>query len=118
MSAFLIPIQSRPQSFGCRLAGVTYSFRLYWLTTAQCWMLDIADAAGAPLARGVALVTGADLIGQFAYLEFGGQLYAWCDHADAVVPGWDDFGVTGQLLFQEGAVPPPERPLELFDLPA
>jgi hypothetical protein len=117
MAAFEIPVASRPQTFTARLAGVTFNFRLYWNVPAGCWMLDIADVNDDPLANGVALVTGADLLGQLGYLGISGQLYAYCDQDIDQVPGWTDLGITGHIVFMTGLLPPPQRGLVLASTP-
>lgn len=102
MNVIEIPFNAQPQVVSLRLAGQTYTWRLYWLDPAQCWMIDIADIAGNPLISGVALVTGGDLLGQLQYLV-PGWLFVISDQKPVdTVPGWGDLGVTGHLYF----VPP------------
>lgn len=106
MTAFVVPTQPMPQAFAISLAGVTYNLTLKWndvlyrggLVT-PCWMLDIADANNVPLATGLPLVTGADLLAQHPYLGIGGQLIVQSDNDPNLVPDFDTLGRTGQLYF-------------------
>lgn len=96
---FEIPTIPAPQTFRVALAGKVYRWVLKWCSPAACWVADIYDSQGAALLRGVPLVTGVDLLGQFAYLEFLGQLYAQTDHDADAVPTFDNLGSTGHLFF-------------------
>lgn len=101
MSAtYLIPLLPQPQRLAVQLAGVNYNLRTYWNGPVGCWNMDIADADDNPILGGIALVTGADLLEQFGYLDFGGQLvvYDTVGPADAV-PGFSGLGTTGGLYF-------------------
>jgi hypothetical protein len=91
---------SRPQVFRVTLGGIPYQIKLAWNDPAQCWVIDIYDTIGNPLVRGIPLITGTDLVGQFPYLNFGGQLLVISDQKPPdAVPGWADLGVTGHLYF-------------------
>ena len=63
MDVFEIPLTARPQTFQITLRGATYSWRLYWLVPADCWVVNIGDAAGNPIINGIPLLPGADLFG-------------------------------------------------------
>lgn len=73
--------------------------RLKWNVPANCWMLDILDSGGVPLLTGLAVVTGADLLDQFAYLGLGGQILAQTDFDPDAVPTFDNLGTVGHLYF-------------------
>ena len=61
-----------PQRFNVALNGVSYIFQLVFRIDA--WFLDIFDVNANPLACGLPLVTGADLVAQFPELNLGGRL--------------------------------------------
>jgi hypothetical protein len=98
-SAVELPFDATPQRVTITLVSVNYQVQLTWNVPAQCWITDIADSDGNPLAGGIPLVTGADLFEQFAYLGFGGQLLVYSDHAADIPPGWAGLGLTGHVLF-------------------
>ncbi|HVI10236.1 MAG TPA: hypothetical protein VND65_18240 [Candidatus Binatia bacterium] len=94
-----IPLLDTPQTLSIVLAGISYQLRVVWNEQNQSWVLDIADAAGTPILQGIPLVTGADLLEQFGYLEFGGQLIVQTDNNVNEVPSFTTLGSTGHLYF-------------------
>lgn len=99
MTAYEIPLSPKPQTFSIGLSGVTYKMTLRWNEFAPAWMLDIADASGNLLVGSVPLVTGADLLEQYAYLGFSGKLIVQTDHDPSAVPTFSNLGTTGHLYF-------------------
>lgn len=100
MAAFEIPLSAQPQSFTIQLLGVVYQMTLQWRNNAQGgWVLDIADEAGAPILSGIAVVTGTDLLGQYAYLGFGGSLYVINSAGGDDAPTFTDLGTDTHLVF-------------------
>ena len=99
-TAYEIPITpSVPQTFTISLAGTFYNLTVRWSTSMAAWFLDLADATNNFLLNGVPLITGADLLAQYAYLDIGGQLVVQSDNDLSLVPDFDTLGVTGHLYF-------------------
>jgi len=92
-----IPLSPQPQKFQITLANTAYAMTVTWNVVNASWMIDIADASGNPILTGVPMVTGADLLEQYAYLEFGFALIAQTDNAPNVIPTFADLGSTGHL---------------------
>lgn len=91
---------SKPVIFNTILAGVTYSMRLtYDIAQDGCWILDIGDADQNLLVAGIPLVTGVDLLAQYAYMAFGGSLVVTTDRGAGEVPAFDGLGSTSHLYF-------------------
>ncbi len=68
--------------------------------------MDIADASGNPMVGSIPLVTGADLLEQYAYLGFGGALLVVTTQGPPdTVPGFGDLGVTSSVFFLPYAPP-------------
>lgn len=99
-SLFEIPLSPTPQSFKITLAGNPLKLTfLYRDAPPECaggcgWTLDVVNSAGEPVVCGVPLVTGADLLAQYVYLEFGGQLYVRSDGVPEAVPTFTNLGQT------------------------
>ena len=68
-----IPTQGgRPFNERVELLGVTYTLHFQWNKRAACWVLDIYDSTDQLKALcGIPLVTGADLLEQFLYIDLG-----------------------------------------------
>ena len=98
-TVYKIPLTPVPQDFGIVLASVSYNCRLQWNTVALCWVLDIYDQNDNLLVGGIPLITGADLLAQYSYLDFGGQLIAQTDGTPDVVPSFTDLGASGNVYF-------------------
>lgn len=94
-----IPLSNYNQRFTISLVGVTYTMLVYWSTAAACWVCDIADENNNPIACGLPLITGADLLAQFDYLDIGGELIVQTDHDVNAVPTFENLGTTGHLYF-------------------
>jgi hypothetical protein len=94
-STFEIPLTPAQQTFLISLAGVQYTFALQWRDPAG-WFLDVADSTGNPLVGGIPLVTGINLLGQYAYLNFGFELWVQTDAADAT-PTYANLGLQSHL---------------------
>jgi hypothetical protein len=104
MQAFEIPLVPSPQRFAVQLGGTGYSltfqFRNAGLPEAGgTWVVDIGDSLGNPLVCGIPLVTGADLLAQYAYLNFGGALVVTSDGDPDAVPTFDNLGITSHLYW-------------------
>lgn len=99
MTAYEIPLSTLPQSFTIDLGSKTYVLTVLWNDAMQVWTLDIAQQDGTPLLQCLPIVTGCDLLEQYGYLEFGGQLIAQVDHDPFAAPSLDNLGSTGHLYF-------------------
>jgi len=99
MTAYEIPLTPEPQVFNIQLAGVIYYLTLRWNEEAQAWNLDIADEDRNALINGLVVVTGLDLLGQYAYLGFGGMLIVQTDGDSDAVPTFANLGTEGRIFF-------------------
>ena len=100
MAIFSIPLIAAPQTFTITLVGVTYTMSLAYQNVDQGgWTLSIADANGNPIITGIPLVTGADLLAQYAYLGIGGSLYVQTSSDPDAVPTFAGLGTSSLLLF-------------------
>lgn len=97
MAVFEIPLTPEAQTFVIDLGGVTYGLRFVWNAQSACWILDISDTLGNPIAQGIPVITGADLVKQFAYLGFRGKIIVQTDHDSFTVPSLTTLGVTGRV---------------------
>jgi hypothetical protein len=100
MSTFYeVPLVSTPQTLSIALGGATYNLTVQWNWVAQLWVLDVADVNNVPLVGGIPLVTGANLLEEYAYLGFGGALIATTDSDPAAPPAFTGLGTTSHLYF-------------------
>jgi hypothetical protein len=99
-TAHKIPFTNRAVRLEVALGDIYYVLKTYWNIPMECWILDIYDAQETPLARGIAIVTGADLLGQLQYLGFAGMLLVWSSEGPwYVVPGLNELGVNGNVYY-------------------
>ena len=97
--SFEIPLIAAPQTFTLVIDTVPYRFRLRYCDTPMGgWILDIYDQFLNPLACGLPLVTGSDLMEQLAYVGIAGSAYVATDGAWPVTPTHDNLG-TGSHLY-------------------
>jgi predicted Zn-dependent protease with MMP-like domain len=94
-----IPLSGQNQTFPIVLGPVTYTLTFTWRDAMQTWCLDIADQYGNLIIGGIPLVTGVDLLGQYAYLGFAGALVVQTDNAPDVMPTFDNLGTTSHLYW-------------------
>lgn len=98
INPFEIPLSPEAVEFDISLANVDYHMRITWNPVSACWILDISDSSDVPIVQGVPLVTGADLLAQYAYLGISGALI--CTTDDGVgVPTYAGLGNSGHLYF-------------------
>ena len=100
ITIYEIPLAPAPQQLQINLVGVDYIFTIYWCWPAQCWMFDLAVASTtAYLLQGVPLVTGIDLLAQYAYLNIGGALVVQTDNEPMTMPTFTNLGQAAHLYF-------------------
>lgn len=99
MTKYEIPLTNTPQTFQVQIGQQTYRLTLNWNKFAPAWMLDIADKNGNLILGSVPLVTGVDLLAQYAYLGFGGELWVQTDGDANAIPTFDNLGSQSHLYF-------------------
>jgi hypothetical protein len=98
---YQIPLIAAPQQLIISLGGTQYTLTVKWNPdpNANCWVIDIGDANNNLIIGGIAMVTGCDLLGQFAYLNFGGKLIASTTYDTASPPTFTNLGDGAYLYF-------------------
>jgi hypothetical protein len=96
---YQFPLIPQPQTLAITLGGVAYNLSVYWNVPNASWMVDLLDANSNPILQGIPLVTGADLLGQFAYLGIGGELQVQTTNDTFAVPTYANLGTEGNLYF-------------------
>lgn len=99
MTPFEIPTKPQAERFRITLGGVEREIATRWNSRGGFWVIDISDSDGERILSGIPLVTGADLLGQFAYAEIGGGMIVQTDHDTDSVPTFENLGSTGHLYF-------------------
>jgi len=101
-----IPMQPGNQLYRVQLAGKSYYIRQMWnavdpfATQGGCYYIDIGNAdTNTILIAGLALVPTLDLLGQFAYLEFGGSIVVTSDHNAGDHVTYAGLGTTSHVYF-------------------
>lgn len=90
-----IPLSPDNQQFVIAVSGVTYTMRITWRD--PVWCLDLFGDDSTPLALAMPLVTGSDLLAQYAYLNLGFALVVGTDIAGQENPTKADLGITSHL---------------------
>ena len=102
MNIYLVPLRDGPQQLAVALSGVTYQLRIRYNARVDLWVLDIDDADGNSMVRGIPMVTGCDLLEQYHHLGFGGALIVQnAGKDDDSAPQFDE--LEGALLYVTGA---------------
>lgn len=98
---FEIPlVPGKSQKFAISLNAIQYSLLFKWVDAPDGgWTVDILDSTGAPIIQGVPLVTGADLLAQYGYLDLGGSLIVQTDGDQAAVPTFNNLGQASHLYY-------------------
>jgi hypothetical protein len=103
---FQIPTQpGKPFSERVTLQGIEYLLKFDWNPVSQIWMLEIYDSGGTvAIVRGIALVTGADLLGQFSYLTVAAHAVLMAMTTGPGIspdeePTFTNLGIDGQLIY-------------------
>ena len=102
MAVYSIPLRPMaPAIYPLEIGGKTWNLRTKFADApGGGWALDISDVAGSPVVRGIPVVTGRDLLGQYPHLGFGFKLYALTDGDPSAVPTWENFGVASHLYVE------------------
>ncbi|QAB30889.1 phage baseplate plug family protein [Pantoea ananatis] len=93
-----MPLQPQNQSFSTTIAGNLYKVSVIW--RAACWYLDLSDSSGTLIAGSIPLVSGADLLGAYAYLNLGFSLFVVCDAEGQDYPTENDLGIRSHLFIR------------------
>ena len=98
---YLLPLTNASQSMTIALGGIVYTLTVRWNDdpNAQCWFMTLGDQNGNDIVGPLPLVTGCDLLGQYAYLGIGGKLICQTDYSPNAIPTYDDLGANGNVYF-------------------
>jgi len=91
-----IPITADNQTFSITLAGTEYQMQVLWRES--YWALDLMTSGGTLLIGSIPLVLGENLLGQYAYLSLGFQLWVFCDDPAQTAPTQTDLGSGSHLI--------------------
>ncbi len=95
-------LDPRPQRFAISLGGTAYWLRLHYADAPEGgWLLDISDLSDASILHGVPLVTRADLLAQYSYLDLKGELWVATDADPDAVPTFENLGIESRLYFSK-----------------
>jgi hypothetical protein len=95
-----IPLFGSPQRFFITLGVIQYQLVFLYREAAMGgWVMDINDDLGNPMACGIPLVTGADLLAQYEYLKFSGALYVVSAGDPSLVPSFPGLGSSSRLMW-------------------
>lgn len=100
MAIYEIPLSAKPQILTININGTYYELTVKWNPVSACWVLDIADTSGNAIVSGIAIVTGCNLVEQYAYLGLNFTLFAQTDGSVYTPPTYDSLGSTGHLYFE------------------
>jgi len=97
---YIIPLTPQPQTFNISLLGTVYVITISWNRPASCWVMDMFTAQNVLIIGGIPLVTGCNLLEQFAYL-FPVPFAFYCQSQldQYSIPTYTDLGITNQFLF-------------------
>lgn len=90
-----IPLTPNNQTFAITLAETAYQMRILWRES--FWNLDLMDSAGTLMIGGIPLLTGSDLLAQYAHLELKFSLDVVCDRDGSENPTKTDLGIRSHL---------------------
>lgn len=100
MSVWELPLSGTPMRFRMNLAGSTYQFGFQFRDAPMGgWIMDISNYLGTPIVCGIPLVTGADLMAQYAYLGFPGQIWVRSDGVPDDVPTFNNLGYLSHVYY-------------------
>lgn len=91
-----LPLQPQNQSLSATIAESIYKIQMIWRS--GCWYLDLSDSSDSLIAGSIPLVTGANLLAQYTYLDLGFSLYVICDADGQEYPTEDDLGIGSHLI--------------------
>lgn len=104
-----IPLSSTPQTFSIMLNGTQFTLIFVYREVDALadpngalgggWCMDIETAAGLPILTNIPLVTGIDLMGQYAYLGLGFSLFVGTDFDPYAQPTFDNIGTASHLYY-------------------
>jgi len=96
--AYELPVQPFPVTFQVSVKDVDYGFRTQYRETDEGgWLLDLFDANNLPLAMGIPLVVGLDLLYQYNHLAIGFALLVSCLEG-RTTPTYQSLGPQDRLL--------------------
>jgi len=99
MTPYEIPLSPQPQTLQIDLSGTIYQLTFYWSTRSASWMFNLADIDGNPLLMGAPVVTGINLLKQYAHLGIPGALIVQTDHDPKQVPTFTNLGLEGHVYY-------------------
>lgn len=87
VNAFKIPLINIPQRFAIDLAGKSYIVLCRYNTEMENWLISMQDGdTEADIFDSVPLVTGVDLLAQYAHLGIPGSLIVYTDGNEFAPP--------------------------------
>lgn len=103
-SLFEIPLTPQNQNVTVTLGGVAYELVIkYCRGDLAVWMMDVLDPnSQAPIAAGIPLVTGTNLMRQLKYLGIGGAGTFFGVYSDAAIdapPTYTNLGIQSHLVY-------------------
>lgn len=87
-----IPLSPDNQRLVVTISGVNYLIQLIWRDHAG-WVLDLMDSSRGIIISNLPLVTGADLLDQYAFLNLNFGLIVHCDESTQPYPVKTDLGI-------------------------
>lgn len=102
METFLIPLLNIPQDFFITLSNRELRLVSKWNPSYEGgWTLDIYDGdTDESIIANIPMVTGADLLAQYEYLNLNGRLIVFTDGNETATPTLDNLGVESNLYYQ------------------
>ena len=96
-----IPLSASSQIVSVVINNISYIFTIVWRDP-MGYVMDINDTNNNPIVQGISLITGLNLLEQYDYLNFPGELVVLSDGIINQVPTYSDLGISTHLcLVQE-----------------
>lgn len=101
MEIFLLPLTNIPQEFNINLNGRELIVICKWNDMPDGgWVVDLLDfITNESIIAGIPLVSGADLLDQYEYLELGGGLVVFTDGDQNAVPTLENLGIESNVYY-------------------
>lgn len=98
-TVYEVPLTAAAQEFDMTIGSIQYHFVLKWNYIGNNWVIDIEDQSNNPIVSGIPLVTGADLLAQYASLGIGVELFVQTDNNADAIPTYTNLGSDSHLYF-------------------